>query len=332
MSAIDFSSATSVNRIIAKVNSNIRIRCDARDHYLMGCYNIDPSTKAIRSKKPHIGSLKMNEVTSEKQDVDVQHYSVGATYLTKQEYNTTVCFSGRDLRYSEKDIVSPVSDRMMEADDNLMDNVMIDSLLGPMMVGDQCRPHLVKDICCIEHEDTGITPDKISAAATAIRRFCPNHEVIIPITPDIHRQLTQFDAFTNNDFLLPGQKSANHGMVLDSKWYNVKFKMVPDFVEGDGEDGQTDLVATIPAERYIDANGDWDGETYVRYLPVWSKMSLDFEEYMRPEMTMYDVWKQRRKPKGTMEARIDHEFGFAMNNPRGRAVLKVLETNKDLCV
>jgi hypothetical protein len=185
-------------------------------------------------------------------------------------------------------------------------------------------------LCCIEHDGIGITPEKIVSVATAIRRFCPGKEVIIPITPDIHAQLTAFDAFTNSDFLLPGQKSAYDGMVLDSKWYGVRFKMVPDFIEGDGASEECELVPTVPAERYIPEGGSWDGESYVRYLPVWVKDAVDFEEYGTPSISMFDVWKQRRKPKGTMAMRIDHEFGFAVNNEKGRAVLKVIEKNKSL--
>jgi len=331
--AIDSAGATNFARLQAKLTDQLHMRCGAREQYFKGCYRTVGAQMAKLSQGLHIGTLDMDEVTSEKDDIEVGHHNIGAYYWSKREFAKEICVSGRSLRYDQGNAVPLISARLAEADDAIMDKLLVEAACGPEIIGDQCAPTINKDICCIEHNGLGITPSKIVEVATAIRRWCPGTNIIIPITVDMHAQLTKFAEFTNSDFLLNGQHSVYEGQMLESKaWYGVKFKIVKDIRHINSKTGECQLRPLFKSEPYIPAGGAWDGETYVRHIPVWDMNAIVFEEMMAPSITVFDAWKQRRKPKGQIGIRIDHEMGFGIANPKERAVMKILETNKELCV
>lgn len=329
MTQIDYTSADGQLQLRERINSELRILAGVRAQALAGCYTTLPASKSLLSKSLNIGTLEMSKVTGRLADINQSEITVGATYLAKEEYAEEVIFPGAMLRYAERDPVPKASTRMMEADDYLMDKTLMDALVGPMMVGDSLKPTLDANVPVIPHGGLGMTPDKITEAATLIRRFMPNASLMIGCTVDIHRQLTAFEVFVNNDFLLDGQKSAYSGTVLNTKWYDLMFKMIPDFVREDATTQDRELLPVIQSEPYING-GTWDGQTWIRHVPVWAVESVDFEEMMSPQVEIFDIWKQRRKPKGTLAARIDHEMGFARNNRYGVAIIQVLEVNPNL--
>ncbi|MEL6467098.1 MAG: hypothetical protein AAFQ58_19220 [Pseudomonadota bacterium] len=331
MTAIDYSSADGQLQLRERINSELRILAGVRAQALAGCYTVLPASKSLLSKSLNIGTLEMSKVSGRLADINQSEITVGATYLAKEEYAEEVIFPGAMLRYAERDPVPKASTRLMEADDYLMDKTLIDALVGPMMVGDSLKPTLDANVPTIVHGGLGLTPDKITTAATLIRRFMPSARLMMPITVDMHRQLTAFDAFINNDLLLQGQRSAYSGKVLDSKWYDVGFKMTPDFVREDATTQERTLLPVIKSEPYIPAS-TWDGKSWVRHVPIYATESVDFEEMMSPQVEIFDIWKQRKKPKGTLAARIDHEMGFARNNRYGVAIIQVIEVNEHLTV
>ena len=328
MSQIDYTSKAGQLQLQESLNSQLRILAGIRAKALAGCYNTLPATKSKNSKSLSIGTLDMTKVTGAIDDINKSEITVGATYLNKEEYAEEVIFPGSMLRYSERNPIPQATQRLMEADDYVMDKTLMDALIGPMYVGDSAAPIASPTMFSVPHGGLGITPQKITQAATAVRRFMPNANLQIGIEADIHEQLTAFDAFTNSDILLNGQESAYSGKVLKSKWFGVGFKMVPDFVVEDASDPNAtpELKPVIPIEPYI-TGGTWDNQTWIRHIPVWASSGVDFEEMMAPQTEVFPIWKQRSKPKGTMAARIDHELGFARNNKYAVAIIQALVVN-----
>lgn len=317
-----------LNRIRTAIASDLKIQGGIREKQLGACVTKVPTTKADKSKHLTIGSLEVDEVTDEKGDIAVGHYDVGAAYLTKSEYAKAVCFSGKQLRRAEVFPVERVGQRLREAMDHAWDKGVIEAACGNMLVGDECRMEVVAVGQKIPHDNSGITPEKITTAVRMLQEMNNGTaRPIIPFTYAMQEQLTRFAQFTNNDFLLNGQESAYTGQLMkSSKWFGAMFKIVSDRRWDDVPKHTCQLKPTIKASPYT-INGAVQPDEYIRYIPVWDANAIYWEAGYDPDVVFEEVWKQRRKPKGTSELRIDGEFGFARVDNCGVVLIEVVEKN-----
>ena len=275
MSDFDYTSQTGANRLEIALTGELEIK-GGRWMSEIGeeCYNSVPSQKAKRTAKVYFGSLDMNKQTNAKGRVNQTHVEAARTYIDTCAYDVEVCFSWEDMR-GEHDIIGPTAMRMSEASDRNKERAALDALFGDIMTGTICKPTVFKDICHIPHGGVGITPEKVLLAAQAIKAFHPMSQVMIGITNETTFDMTQFDQWTNNDFLYGNVENAYSGMI--SKWNAVTFKKIPDFrrMENLEDDPMGNLEPIIHAVPYIDpATGTWDRESFVRFPAclgkVWS--------------------------------------------------------------
>lgn len=335
MSTVDDGVSGDLNRIRTSVATNLAIHAGVRERALGDCVTKVASTKASKSKHLSVGPLEVDEVTDEKGDIPLGHHEVGAAYVTKAEYSKRLCFSGKQIRRAETEFAGRLSDRLNEAMDHVWDKALMDAACGQMIVGDECNLRVVNVECCIEHNDQGITPEKITQAVTLLQKMNNgNARPIIPFTAEMHRQLTSFAQFTNSDFLIEGQSSAYSNMMMrekNQKWFGATFKSVADRKMEDVTKHTCRTVPTIKAEPYV-VNGVVQPNKYVRYIPVYDARAIYWEAGYDAAVDMFPIWKERGKPKGTSEMRIDAEFGMGRVDNCGVVILKVVEECKLLKV
>lgn len=334
MPTIDDGNANDLNRIRTAVADSLEIQAGIREKALGDCVTKVASTKADKSKHLHIGSLEIDEVTDEKGDIPVGEFDIGATYVVKAEYSKRICISGKQLRRAETQFVGRLSDRLSEAWDFKWDQAVIEAACGGMLHGDECKLEVTYPECCIEHDDQGMTPDKITMAVRMLQEMNNNRaKPIIPLTLAGHQQLTKFAQFTNNDFLIGGQQSAYTGSLMRSMhWFGATFKMIGDKTVRNVRTQRGHTKPVMKVEPYRTSGGAIVPGKFIRYIPVWDAKAIYWEPGYAPEVTVEEVWKQRGKPKGTSEIRIDGEFGMGRNDNWGVVIVKVVEENKLLRV
>lgn len=331
---LDTSSDQSLNRIKAAVNTRLEIMHGVRDGYLKDCAVKKPTTKAEKSKHLHLGSLgRLQEVTSQKGELPIGHYNVGSVLLAKREFWKGICFGGKELRYSAAFPVDGVAQRLMESYNVAWDEAWVEAACGPMMVGDECAPKFLYPDCCIEHDETGITPQKIARAVSILKQRTNGQAMpIIPMTWNLQEQLTRFPEWTNWDYICKESDSAWCGnMMKVGGFYGAKFKMVSDYLSmEDPSTQECKLSPILKAEPYRDADGNIVPGKFIRHLPVMDARNMQWEEGFAPSVDFFDVTQQRRKPKGTKEMRLDTEFGVGRTDNCAVVIIKVVEENKDL--
>lgn len=334
MSTVDDGVETDLNRIRTGIADRLEIRGGLRAKQLAECVMKVGTTKASKSKHLDIGPLEIDEITDEKGDVPLGHHDVGAAYVTKAEYAKRICISGKQIRRAETEFMTRIGDRLGEALDHTWDKAAIDAACGQMLIGDECKLEVVTPECCIEHNDQGWTPEKITQAVRLLQEMNNNNAMpIIPLTLGGFEQLTQFAQFTNNDFLINGQTSVYSGMMMRSmKWFGATFKMVGDRTIRDVRKHTCHNVPTVKAEPYRDASGAIVPGKFVRYVPIWDKRAIYWEDGYDSKVNAFPIWKERGKPHGTSEIRIDAEFGMGRVDNCGVVIVKVVEENKLLKV
>lgn len=330
MSTVDGNSAADLNTIRTGIADRMEIRGGIREKQLGECVTKVASTKASKSKHLEIGNLEIDEITDEKGDVPLGHHEVGAAYVTKAEYAKRICISGKQLRRAEVSFMDRIGDRLNEAYDHVWDKALIEAACGSMLVGDECKMEVVYPECCIEHNDQGFTPEKLTQAITLLQQMNNGQAMpIVPMTLGGYQDLTQFAQFTNSDFLINGQTSVYSGQMMRSQhWFGATFKSVGDRTIRNPKTHTCFNIPTIKAEPYRDGSGNIVPETFVRYIPIFDKRAVYWEAGYDVNVEVFDIWKERGKPKGTAEIRIDGEFGMGRVDNCGVVILKVVEKNK----
>lgn len=335
MSNIDDGMQNDRNRIQTGVATSMEIHGEIRKRAMAECVTKVNSTKAAKSKHLNFGSLEVDEVTDEKGDIALGHYDIGASYVTKKEYAKRICISGKEMRRMEVGTESSAAMALNEGMDATFDRAMIDAACGQMLVGDECKLQVLDVSCCIEHGDQGITPEKIVEATTLLMKMNNgNARPVIPFTSGMSAQLTAFDEFTHNDFMIDGMPSAYTNSMMrqkGGKWFGATFKQVFDRRMRDVTQKTCPLQPIIKAEPYI-VNGNIVPNKFVRYIPVFDAKAIKWETGYDVGVSMYPIWKERGKPKGTSEMRIDAEFGMGRTDNCGVVIMKIVEECKLLKV
>lgn len=330
MSEMDYTTKLGAARLEEEIQSGMRILGKQRMKVFGGLYNTTANFKGKKKGTLHVGTLEMSKQTDSKGKVNQTHMEASKTYLDLCDYDAEICFDFDELNSLEGDIMGPTMTRMREASDKEADLAALGAIFGDILMGSPCKVELYKDICHIEHEGTGLSPEKVIAAVSAISAWMPGSEVCIGITNETMFDMTNYPQWTNNDFLYSGVTSAYSGMV--QSWNRARFKLMPDFREMSDlkNDPFGTLTPIIPAVPCIE-NGLWDGISFIRFLPVWVKNGLDHAHGYGPKITaMPDAWKYRSLAYGVGLVRIDERMGFRMNDERARAVICVKEKSKAL--
>lgn len=319
-----------LNRIRTGVADSLEIRGGIREKQLGECVTKVNPTKAAKSKHLDIGPLDVDEITDEKGDIPLGHHDVGAAYVTKAEYAKRICISGKQLRYAETNFMGRLGDRLSEGLDFVWDKAVIDAACGQMLTGDECNIKVISPECCIEHNDQGYTPEKLTQAIRLLQEMNNNQaQPIVPLTLGGHEQLTKFAQFTNNDFLINGQRSAYTGSLMrSSMWFGATFKMIGDRTIRNVKTGTCFNMPVIKSEPYVNGAGQVVPHTFVRYIPIWDKRAIYWEPGYAPQVIAFPIWKERAKPFGTSEVRIDAEFGMGRVDNCGVVIMKIVEQNK----
>lgn len=328
--SLDYTTPLGAARLKEQIDSKFRILSGQREKVFTGLYNMRENVKAKRSAQLNFGSLEMSRQTDAKGKVNQTHTAANKTFLEQHDYDAEVCFSYDEIHSLEADPIAPTVKRLKEASDKTCDLAALEAIFGDIVMGDPCKLKLYKDLCHVEHDGVGFTPEKVTAAVEAIAAWHPGSEVCIGVTNESQFNMTRFPEWTNNDLLFSGVNSAYSGMV--QRWNRASFKLMPDFREMRDMEGNPFglLKPIIPAVPCIE-NGLWDGISFIRFLPVWVKDGLDMAHGHGPTVTpMPDIWKARGLAMGTYFIRIDERHGFAMNDERARAVICVKEQSKAL--
>lgn len=328
MSEIDFTTKLGAARLEEHIETQMRILSGQRMKAFGNLYNTMANFKGKKKGQLHVGSLDMSKQTDSKGKVNQTHIDAKKVYLELCDYDVEVCFDFDELNSLEADIMGPTITRMREASDKVCDLAFLDALFGDIMMGGPCEMVLHKNLCHIEHDGIGMTPQKVIAALSQVAAWHPGSEVCVGITNETMFGMTEYPEWTNNDFLVTG--SAYSGMI--QKWGKANFKLTPDFrnMSDMDDDPFGYLEPIIPAVPYI-VGGIWDGESFVRFLPVWVKNGMDHAHGYGPMITaMPDAWKYRSLAYGVGLVRIDERLGFNANDERARAVICVVEKSKAL--
>lgn len=328
MSAVDYTTKLGALQLKEEIESQLRILSGARQKAFSGLYNRLGATKAKRKKQIHVGSLELSKQNDSKGKVNQEKMEAKGVFIDLCSYDVEVCFDYDEMHNAEADIIGPTTTRMREASDKVHDQAFLDALYGPILMGDPCKITQFRDLCHIPHGGVGITPDKVSEAIDAVSTWFPNSNVCIGVTQRSLTDMKKFDEWTNLDYRVG--PSAYAGMVTN--WGHAKFKFIPDFRNmGNLEaDPFGTIEPIIPATPCIEG-GVWDGETFIRFLPVWVEKGIDMVPGYGPIITpLPDVWKLRALAYGVYFIRIDERHGFAMNDERARAVICVKEKSKAL--
>lgn len=334
MSTID-GMETNLNRIRTAVADQVMIHAGIRERQLGECVTKVESTRASKSKHLTISSNEgMSEVDQKKGDIPLGHYEIGAAYVTKKEYATRICISGKDIRHAEASFIERIADTIREDADYVWDRAMIDAACGNMLIGDECHTEVIDVECCIEHNDQGYTPEKITQAVTLLQKMNNGRaDPIVPLTMAGYEQLTKFAQFTNSDFLIDGQRSVYTGQMMRSMmWYGSTFKMVGDRTIKNGLNQKCHNIPVIKAEPYRDETGAIVPNKFVRYVPIFDRRSIFWETGYEDMVNVFPIWRERGKPHGTSEIRADTEFGMGRVDNCGVVIMKIVEDCKLLRV
>lgn len=324
----DYTTTLGARQLEEEIASEMRIRSGLRQKSFDGLYNMVGGFKAKRKAMVNIGSARMTKQTNAKGKIERTHITANKNYIETCWFNLLICFSYDEMKNGEADVVGPTIKRMQEASNAMNDAQALEALFGEIIMGDPCKLEAYRDICHIAHDGVGLTPEKVIKVQDEIGTWFPGTEMCVGITQQSMSEMKRHPEWTNNDLLVG--PSAFNGMI--ETWGNVKFKLVPDYRNEEDliKDPMGTLEPIIPAVPYV-VNGVWDGESFIRVLPVWIKSALNHASIMSPQIDVDpEYYKKAQLAYGVASVRIDENLGFAINDERGRAAICVVEKSKAL--